>query len=212
MKEGNHIMERTLDCMGMACPLPVINAKKAIEAFTEDGTLRILVDNETAVQNLTRLGEHNGFTVTSAQDGEKAFTVTMAVKASAAKAATVPAEAVSCAVPAKGGRVVVLSADTMGGGDELLGKKLMKAFIFALTSQDVLPDKVICYNRGAFLTTQDPDTVNDLKKLEDAGVTVMTCGTCLDYYGLKEALKVGIVSNMYDIVEAQVGASLVIRP
>ena len=62
-------MERTLDCMGMACPLPVINAKKAIEAFTEDGTLRILVDNETAVQNLTRLGEHNGFTVTSAQDG-----------------------------------------------------------------------------------------------------------------------------------------------
>ena len=88
----------------------------------------------------------------------------------------------------------------------------MKAFIFALTSQDVLPDKVICYNRGAFLTTQDPDTVKDLKKLEDAGVTVMTCGTCLDYYGLKEALKVGIVSNMYDIVEAQVGASLVIRP
>lgn len=205
-------MERTINCMGMACPLPVINAKKAIEAFTEDGTLRVLVDNETAVQNLTRLGEHNGFAVTSAQDGEKAFTVTMAVKASAAKAAVVPAEAVSCAVPASGGRVVVLSADTMGGGDEQLGKKLMKAFIFALASQDVLPDKVICYNRGAFLTTQDPDTVADLKKLADAGVTVMTCGTCLDYYGLKAALKVGIVSNMYDIVEAQMGASLIIRP
>ena len=205
-------MERTIDCMGMACPLPVINAKKAIEAFAEDGTLHILVDNETAVQNLTRLGEHNGFTVNSAQHGEKAFTVTMAVKASAAKAAAVPAEAMTCAVPAKGGRVVVLSADTMGIGDEKLGKKLMKAFIFALTSQDSLPDKVICYNRGAFLTTEDQDTVKDLKKLEDAGVTVMTCGTCLDFYGLKEALKVGIVSNMYDIVEAQMGASLIIRP
>lgn len=205
-------MERTIDCMGMACPLPVINAKKAIEAFAEDGTLHILVDNGTAVQNLTRLGEHNGFTVTAAQNGEKAFTVTMAVKASAAKAAAVPAKAMTCAVPAKGGRVVVLSADTMGGGDEKLGKKLMKAFIFALTSQDSLPDKVICYNRGAFLTTEDQDTVKDLKKLEDAGVTVMTCGTCLDFYGLKEALKVGIVSNMYDIVEAQMGASLIIRP
>ena len=205
-------MERTIDCMGMACPLPVINAKKAIEAFAEDGTLHILVDNGTAVQNLTRLGEHNGFTVTATQNGEKAFTVTMAVKASAAKAAAVPAEAMTCAVPAKGGRVVVLSADTMGGGDEKLGKKLMKAFIFALTSQDETPDKVICYNTGARLTTLDADTVKDLKTLEAAGTTVMTCGTCLDFYGLKEQLQVGIVSNMYDIVEAQMSAAQIIRP
>lgn len=204
-------MERTIDCMGMACPLPVINAKKAIEAFAEDGMLHIRVDNDTAVQNLTRLGEHNGFTVTSSRDGEKAFTVTMQVKAGAAQAAQVPAEAVSCAVPT-GGRVVVLSADTMGTGDEKLGRKLMKAFIFALTSQDEVPDKVICYNTGAFLTTKDPDTVKDLKSLEDAGATIMTCGTCLDFYGLKEELKVGIVSNMYDIVEAQMKASMVIRP
>lgn len=204
-------MEKTLDCMGMACPIPVINAKKAIESFTEDGTLHVKVDNETAVQNLTRLGEHNGFVVTTAQDGEKAFTVTMAVKASGAKSAEVPAE-VNCALPAKGGKVVVLSADTMGTGDEKLGKKLMKAFIFALTSQDEVPEKVICYNRGAFLTTMDADTVKDLKTLEDAGATVMTCGTCLDFYGLKQELKVGIVSNMYDIVEAQMHAALIVRP
>ena len=205
-------MERTIDCMGMACPLPVINAKKAIEAFTEDGTLHIRVDNETAVQNLIRLGEHNGFTVTHAREGEKAFTVTMAVTAGAKPTASVPAEALSCQAPATGGRVVVLSADTMGGGDEKLGKKLMKAFIFALTSQDVVPDKVICYNTGARLTTLDADTVKDLKALEAAGAIVMTCGTCLDFYGLKEQLQVGIVSNMYDIVEAQMTAALVIRP
>ena len=205
-------MEKTIDCMGMACPLPVINAKKAIEAFMEDGTLRVKVDNDTAVQNLTRLGEHNGFVVTSAQDGEKAFTVTMQVKAGAAKAAQVPTEALSCAVHPKGGKVVVLSADTMGTGDEKLGRKLMKAFIFALTSQDELPDEVICYNTGAYLTTRDPDTIADLKRMADAGTTIMTCGTCLDFYGLKEELQVGIVSNMYDIVEAQMTASLVIRP
>lgn len=205
-------MEKILDCMGMACPLPVINAKKAIEAFTEDGTLSVKVDNETAVQNLTRLGEHYGFAVSSRQDGDKDYTVVMQVKAGAAKAAAIPAEAVSCAVPARGGKVVVLSSNTMGSGDEKLGKKLMKAFIFALTSQDEAPEKVICYNSGAYLTTEDPDTIKDLKSLEEAGTTVMTCGTCLDFYGLKEKLQVGIVSNMYDIVEAQVNASLVIRP
>ena len=205
-------MERTIDCMGMACPLPVINAKKAIEAFTEDGTLHIRVDNDTAVQNLTRLGEHNGFAVTTAQNGDKAYTVTMAVVAGQAKGAQVPAEALSCAAPTRGGKVVVLSADTMGGGDERLGKKLMKAFIFALTSQDEAPDKVICYNTGAFLTTRDADTVKDLKTLEAAGTTVMTCGTCLDFYGLKEELQVGVVSNMYDIVEAQMNAALILRP
>ena len=100
----------------------------------------------------------------------------------------------------------------MGSGDEKLGKKLMKAFIFALTSQDEIPDKVICYNTGARLTTLDADTVKDLKTLEAAGTTVMTCGTCLDFYGLKDQLQVGIVSNMYDIVEAQMSAALVIRP
>ena len=205
-------MERTIDCMGMACPLPVINAKKAIEGFTGDGTLRIRVDNETAVQNLTRLGEHNGFKVSTTRDGENAFTVAMAVTARTGQQAAVPAEALSCQAPARGGKVVVLSADTMGLGDEKLGKKLMKAFIFALTSQDETPDKVICYNTGARLTTVDADTVKDLKALEAAGATVMTCGTCLDFYGLKEQLQVGIVSNMYDIVEAQMNASMVIRP
>ena len=205
-------MEKTLDCMGMACPLPVINAKKAIESFAEDGTLHVKVDNDTAVQNLTRLGEHNGFRVLSVQNGEKEYTVTIEVKAAAGKSAQVPAEAVSCAIPAKGGKVVILSANTMGSGDEALGKKLMKAFIFALTSQDDVPEKVICYNSGAFLTTEDPDTIKDLKSLEEAGATIMTCGTCLDFYGLKEKLQVGIVSNMYDIVEAQMNASLIIRP
>ena len=205
-------MEKKLDCMGMACPLPVINAKKAIESFTEDGTLIVLVDNDTAVRNLTRLGEHNGFIVTSVQTGEKAFSVTMGVKAGAAAATQMPDDMLACEVSPKGGKVIILSANTMGTGDEALGKKLMKAFIFALTSQDETPAKVICYNTGAYLTTEDPDTIKDLKTLEEAGATIMTCGTCLDYYGLKEKLQVGIISNMYDIVEAQMKATMVIRP
>ena len=206
-------MERTLDCMGMACPLPVINAKKAIEEFTEDGILTVKVDNDTAVQNLTRLGEHNGFSVFSEKISDKEYAVKMNVKAGkGSKETIIPAESMTCAAPAAGGKVVVLSGDVMGSGDEKLGKKLMKAFVFALTSQDVLPEKVICYNRGAFLTTEDPDTIKDLKSLEEAGTVIMTCGTCLDYYGLKEKLQVGIIYNMYDIAEALMNASSVIRP
>lgn len=199
--------------MGMACPLPVVNAKKAIESFEEDGTLTVKVDNDTAVQNLTRLAGHFGFAVSSEKQGDKQYAVIMQVKAGAkAKADEIPAETLSCPAGHKNGKVVVLSGDIMGSGDEKLGKKLMKAFIYALTSQDVLPDKVICYNRGAFLTTEDPDTVRDLQNLEKEGTVIMTCGTCLDYYGLKEKLQVGIISNMYDIVETLMNASSVIKP
>ena len=205
-------MEKRIDCRGMACPLPVVNAKKAAEAFSEDGTLYVAVDNETATENLKRLAGHYGFQVSSEQNGEMDYTVVMQVKKDALKMAAAPKESAGCILPARGGKVVVISSNTMGSGDEQLGKKLMKAFVFALTSQEEAPDKVICYNSGAYLTTEDPDTIKDLKSLEEAGTTVMTCGTCLDYYGLKEKLKVGIISNMYDIVEAQVSASLVIRP
>ncbi len=206
-------MNNTIDCIGMACPLPVIKAKEALAAFTEDGTLIVKVDNDTAVQNLTRLAGNYGLKVSSEKKSDKEYEVSMEVKADAVKnAKAVSNEEFRCDMPAEGKKVVVISADTMGNGDENLGRKLMKAFIFALKSQDEVPDKIIFYNRGAFLTTEDPDTISDLKDLAEAGATIMTCGTCLDFYGLKEKLQVGIVSNMYDIVAAQMGASLIIRP
>lgn len=197
----------------MACPLPVINAKEALAGFEEDGVLTVKVDNDTAVQNLTRLAGNYGLKVSSEKKGDREYEVTIDVKADAVKnAKAVSNEEFRCDMPAEGKKVVVISADTMGNGDENLGRKLMKAFIFALKSQDEVPDKIIFYNRGAFLTTEDPDTISDLKDLAEAGATIMTCGTCLDFYGLKEKLQVGIVSNMYDIVAAQMGASLIIRP
>ena len=95
---------------------------------------------------------------------------------------------------------------------EKLGKALMKAFVFALTKQDVLPETILCYNTGAYLTTDGADTLEDLKLLESEGVTILTCGTCLDFYGLKEKLAVGGVTNMYDIVERMESAQTIVRP
>ena len=122
-------------------------------------------------------------------------------------------EEISCTPDTKKkGMVVVLSANVMGTGEEKLGKALMKAFVFALTRQDVLPETILCYNTGAYLTCEGADTLEDLKSLEAEGVNIMTCGTCLDFYGMKEKLALGSVTNMYEIVETMENAGKLIRP
>ena len=108
--------------------------------------------------------------------------------------------------------VVVLSANVMGTGDEKLGKALMKAFVFAVTKQDALPETIVCYNTGAYLTCEGSDSLEDFKNLEAEGVNIITCGTCLDFYGIKDKLTVGSVTNMYEIVETMEKAKTIVRP
>lgn len=201
-------MEKTVDCRGMACPLPVVNAKKAAESLHPGDTLIVRVDNEIAVQNLQRFAQHMGFSAAGEKVSDSEFTVTMAIGGEAKAEPEI-----ACNLDTrKKGMLVVLSGNTMGSGDERLGKALMKAFVFALTKQDVLPETILCYNTGAYLTTEGADTLEDLKLLESEGVTVLTCGTCLDFYGLKEKLAVGGVTNMYDIVERMESAQTIVRP
>ena len=201
-------MEKILDARGMACPLPVVNAKKAAESLHPGDTLIVRVDNEIAVQNLQRFAEHMGFAAAGDKVNDSEFTVTMVIGGE-----TKVEPEISCGVDTrKKGMLVVLSGCTMGSGDEKLGKALMKAFVFALTKQDVLPETILCYNTGAYLTTEGADTLEDLKLLESEGVTILTCGTCLDFYGLKEKLAVGGVTNMYDIVERMESAQTIVRP
>ena len=203
-------MEKIIDCKGMACPLPVVNAKKAAEELSSGDVLTVLVDNEIAVQNLTRFAEHKGFGVSAEKKADKEYAVVMQVSGAAAEAVQ---EEVACVMDSRRkGMLVVLSANVMGTGDAKLGTSLMKAFVFALTKQDQLPDTILCYNTGAYLTCEGADTLEDLKLLESEGVTILTCGTCLDFYGLKEKLAVGGVTNMYDIVERMENAAQIIKP
>ena len=204
-------MEKIIDCRGLACPLPVVNAKKAAEELGSGDVLAVMVDNEIAVQNLTRFAEHKGFGVSAEKKGEKEYVVTMNISGTAAE--NVKDEEVACAMDTRRkGMLVVLSANVMGTGDPKLGTSLMKAFVFALTKQDQLPDTILCYNTGAYLTCEGADTLEDLKLLESEGVIILTCGTCLDFYGLKEKLAVGTVTNMYDIVERMENAARIIKP
>ena len=204
-------MEKIIDCRGLPCPLPVVNAKKAAEELGAGDALTVLVDNEIAVQNLTRFAEHKGFGVAAERKSDKEYAVVMNI--SGAAAAPAQEEPVACVMDSRRkGMLVVLSANTMGTGDAKLGTSLMKAFVFALTKQDQLPDTILCYNTGAYLTCEGADTLEDLKLLESEGVTILTCGTCLDFYGLKEKLAVGGVTNMYDIVERMENAAQIIKP
>lgn len=208
-------MNKTIDCRGMACPLPVVNAKKAAEALNPGDELTVLIDNEIAVQNLQRFASGKAYAVSAEKKAEKEYAVTMQITGTRPAPAVTeePEEEIACTPDArKKGMLVVLSANVMGGGDEKLGKSLMKAFVFALTRQDQLPETILCYNTGAYLTCEGADTLQDLKDLEAEGVTVLTCGTCLDFYGIKDKLAVGSVTNMYDIVERMEAARTILRP
>lgn len=207
-------MERTVDARGMDCPLPVVNAKKAAEEMQAGDILTVLVDNEIAVQNLQKFANHKGYPTKNEKKGENEFAVKMQITSNGIQLQNPDNTEETICTPdmKKKGMVVVLSANVMGSGEEKLGKALMKAFVFALTRQDVLPETIICYNTGAYLTCDGADTLEDLRSLEAEGVNIITCGTCLDFYGIKDKLAVGSVTNMYEIVETMENAGKLIRP
>ena len=200
-------MSVKVDAMGKQCPIPVVLAKKALEGMAVPGTLEVLVDNEVAVQNLSKLAASCNLPVRAEKMAEGQFTVTMEVSAPVQ-----PAEENVCVPDARGDLVVAVGSNRMGDGDEALGKTLMKGFLYAVSQLPTLPKTILFYNTGAYLTCAGSDSLEDLKFMEAQGVEIRTCGTCLDYYKLKETLAVGSVTNMYAIVETLAAAGKVIKP
>ena len=208
-----------VNAIGDACPIPVVKTKNAIRELQGAGSVETLVDNEIAVQNLTKMAVQIGFGVHSEKISENEYKVTMTVSAEAAQVAANSAvasvEEENCPVTAPSGRkntVVVISSDQMGTGEEELGKTLLKGFIYALSQQDDLPTTILFYNKGAFITCEESASIEDLKSLEAQGAEILTCGTCLNFYGLPEKLQVGEVTNMYVIAEKMTQADLIVKP
>lgn len=202
--------KKTVNAMGDVCPVPLVKAKNAIAELAGSGKVEVLVDNEIAVQNLEKMAQQKGYGFLVKEKKEKEYHAEFTVSE------TEPAETEEktvCLVPAaKKTKLVVLSADHMGEGAEELGKILMKSFLYALTQQDELPDTILCYNGGAKLTCEGSESLEDLKDLAARGVEILTCGTCLNFYGITEKLQIGSVTNMYDIVERMSSADRVIKP
>ena len=116
-----------------------------------------------------------------------------------------------CAAPARGPVIVAIGSAEMGNGDPKLGKILMKSFLYSLTQLDALPQTVLFFNGGVRMTTEGSESIEDLKALEAQGVEILSCGTCLDFYGLKDKLRVGGITNMYVIAQTMAEAGNVVK-
>jgi selenium metabolism protein YedF len=208
-------MKHVVDARGLACPLPVVNTKEELARMQPGESVEVLVDNEIAVQNLAKFARVKQHSITSEQLSAQEYRVVL-TKGNVPESDSAEPELAACDVPAAPqsgtGTVVVLSSNQMGQGEAELGRTLMKAFVFALTKQDQLPQTILMYNTGAFLSCEGSDSVEDLRTLSYKGVEILTCGTCLNYYQLTDKLAVGGVTNMYDIVEKQEKAARIIRP
>lgn len=231
----------TVNAMGDACPIPVVKTKNAIKGLNGNGCVEVLVDNEIAVQNLTKMANQKQYGVKSEKLEEGKYRVVMTIEgmdsvqdngSAAGTGETNPEKTnqgetmsgengvtgarqeacVSCIPDGRRDTLVVISSRYMGNGDEELGRILMKGFIYALTQQDSLPSTVLFYNSGAFLTCEESPELEDLKSLEAQGVEIMTCGTCMNHYGLQDKLMVGSVTNMYSIVEKMMQAGHIVKP
>jgi len=206
-------MEKRIDAVGKQCPMPVILAKKALEETSEGGTVTVVVDNDIAVQNLSKLAVQKQYGFVSRETGKNLYEVRMTVgTADKEQTAEKTGKRTDNIRERTGDTVVVLSSDKMGEGDEVLGKMLMKGFVFALTQLDQKPDRMLLFNNGAKLSCEGSDALNDLKTLEEGGTEILTCGTCLNHYDLEEQLAVGEVTNMYMIAETMMQASQIIKP
>lgn len=191
-----------VNAIGDVCPIPVVKTKKAMQELNGAGTIEVLVDNEIAVTNVTKMASAAGGNVTSEKLAEKEYKIVIEVSG----------ENAACEACEEENLVVVISSDRMGSGNDALGKVLIKGFIFAITQLDKLPKTMLFYNGGATLTAEGSDSLEDLKHLEEQGVEILTCGTCLNYYELTDKLQVGSVTNMYTIVEKMAGADKIIQP
>lgn len=196
----------TVDCRGLACPQPVINTKNALQGAT--APIRVIVDNEASSTNVRRFAESQGARVEVVeQGGELHLTI---VPGDPEPTAEEPP--IVCSTTAPRSTVVCVSSEGMGRGDEELGAVLMEAFLDTLSQFKGELSDAVFINAGAKLAVEGSPVLEQVRQLEELGVQVLVCGTCLNHFGIKDKLAVGSVSNMYAIIETLSKAGRIIRP
>ncbi len=199
-----------LDCRGLACPQPVIRAKNALDQGADNLVVR--VDNEAARDNLSRFGRSRNCAVEVRVDNG-CFLVNI-LAAAAPDEEILKYSEYDCPVSFGSGNgiVQVISSDSMGRGSDELGWALLQSYIKTIHEITPLPRKILFYNGGVKLVAAGSGVIEDLRKLQKQGVTILVCGTCLDFYELKSVLEVGHISNMYEIMSSMSEAEKVVSP
>jgi selenium metabolism protein YedF len=193
-----------IDCRGLACPQPVITTKQALDQGKE-GEIIVIVDNSVSCNNVERFARSQGCSVEIREKGEDFYLHIRKLGEKEKEEATRAEE--------KTRKVVVyINSQFMGIGDEALGTILMRSFLKTLLELEMKPSRLILINSGVRLATEGSEVLETLGTLSEKGIEILSCGTCLDFYGLKEKLKVGKISNMYDIAQSLLEADRLIRP
>jgi selenium metabolism protein YedF len=195
-------MPKVIDCRGLSCPQPVVQTKQALE---KADLVTTIVDNPAARDNVARFAKSQGRRV---EINEKRDGIYITIEKS--KEGEPPGKVSSSNIPVQGQTVLVIPHDQMGRGEEKLGHILIRTFLHTLTEVSGKPDTMIFFNTGVTLTVEGSEVLDDLQDLKKDGVEILVCGTCLDYFGLKEKIAVGQVSNMYTIAETMLAAGRLI--
>lgn len=184
-----------IDCRGLNCPIPVVNTKKYFDAL-ESGIGVTVVDNEVAKNNVVKFAQGNGFEYEIEEREGNIYYITI-IKGEV----TVEELNLKSSKEKEETFTIVIGSDKLGNGDDELGTALIKSYLFALSEAEVIPTNLVFLNAGVKLVVEGALTLDSLKRLVERGVNVQSCGLCLDFYGLKENLAVGEISNMYAIIE-----------
>ncbi len=202
----------TLDARGLACPQPVLETKKALEKGIS-GALRVLVDNSTSKENVMRFARNQGRQVEIQESAHEQFEITI-LKCDEAQDISGKEELLPCptAETQSVRNVVYIGANRMGRGDDGLGAKLMRGFLRTMIDSAPLPWRMVFINSGVKLTTIDQEAVEAISLLEERGVEVLSCGTCLEHFNIKDKLGAGKITNMFEIIETLNSATKVISP
>lgn len=187
-------MKREIDARGELCPKPVIMTKKELEAM-ESGILTIIVDNEVAKDNVSKLVGSLGHSSTVKETEENHYYIEIT------KGQGEEGQANLSMTDTFKDLTIAIASNQMGSGEEELGHILMKSFIYTIRETKPLPRSIVLFNSGVKIACQESQIVDDLKAMAEIGVEILVCGTCLDYYNLKDELKVGEIANMYSIYE-----------
>ena len=193
-----------IDCRGLACPQPVVTTKQALDQLQE-GELMVIVNNASSCNNVERFARSQGCSVDIKEAGEDFYVhIQKAIRRDEEKATQTDQKAKKV--------VVYINSQLLGDGDEALGSFLMKAFLKTLLDLETQPSRLILVNSGVQLTSEDSKVLETLQLLSKKGVEIVSCGTCIDFYELKGKVRVGVISNMYDIIQSMLEADRVIRP
>ncbi|WPD22817.1 MAG: sulfurtransferase-like selenium metabolism protein YedF [Candidatus Electrothrix scaldis] len=198
-----------VDCRGLSCPQPVLATKEALDAGNR--LLEVVVDNEAAKNNVTRFLQDRNCTVTSSEPENGCWT--LSVKAGrVCRRNQASAENYSCASAKSGGLIYVLSSASMGHGNADLGWALLQTYVQTIHKISPLPEKILLYNEGVRLVAEETGALKALEQLQEQGVEILACGTCLNFYELTTSLRVGRITDMYEIMNTVNNAAKVVSP